>query len=62
VDSETRELIEDLLDYFEMGSGEWPMLNVQTADGMVSGVVDDRLYATLVALDEQLELIDDKDI
>ena len=49
---ELREAIQELLNYFEMSSPEWPMVSVYTEGEYVTGVIDDELYSILSLLGE----------
>jgi len=49
------EVTDELLEYFEMYSNDWPMLSVYHNGTFVSGVVSDELYSILIEMRELRE-------
>lgn len=45
-------LLDELLEYFELDSEEWPMVSVYSGGEYISGVIDDDLYRILVNIKE----------
>lgn len=46
------ELVDELLDYFEMSEDNYPTVSVWSGGQFVTGVVSDELYGILFALKE----------
>ena len=62
VSEELAETLEELFQYFELDSEEWPMLPVYSGGEFVHGVIDDELYRILTELKElKVELEDNDD-
>lgn len=55
MDEELREKLEELFEYFDLYTSEWPTVNVDTPEGPMLGMVDDYLYRLLVELLEKVE-------
>lgn len=55
MDEELKEKLEELFEYFDLYTSEWPTASVDTPDGLVIGMVDDYLYRLLTELMEKVE-------
>ena len=53
--NELVDLVRELLDYFEMDSGDWPAISIWTYGEVQTGVVGDELHSILIALQEAVE-------
>lgn len=47
-----RELVDELLDYFEVNTEEWPQVSVWSGGQFITGAVSDELYGILTAFKE----------
>lgn len=55
-----RELLEQLLEYFEMDSGYWPHISVYSMGQYYTGVISDELYSILQDIQVELEETEDE--
>lgn len=52
VSEELKQVIEELLDYFQMDEPDWPLISIYSKGEFISGVIDDELYSILTQLGE----------